>query len=31
MAKRGITDINLIGFYHVPIAALVMGFLMLLA
>jgi len=31
MARRGITDINLIGFYHIPIAALVMGFLMLLA
>jgi len=31
MAKRGIGEVNLIGFYHVPIAALVMGFLMLLA
>jgi len=29
MAKRGITEVNLLGFYHVPIAALVMGFFIL--
>jgi hypothetical protein len=31
MAERGVTSVNLVGFYHIPIAALVMGFSMLLA
>ena len=31
MAERGVTNINLIGFYHIPVAALLMGLAMLLA
>jgi hypothetical protein len=31
MAERGITNTNLVGFYHVPIAALIIGSSMLLA
>lgn len=29
MARRGITEFNLVGFYHVPLAALLMGLFML--
>jgi hypothetical protein len=31
VAKRGVSQVNLVGFYHVPIALLVVGFSMLLA